>query len=222
MKKISLTLATLALLLTTGAPAVFATGDNPTEKTVAKTPTSLTVDPSRSEVNWKATKVGGEHVGTVKLANGTLQVNGNKLVGGSFAMDMTTIVDTDLTNASMNERLTNHLKSDDFFSVQKHPSSTFTITKAEPIAKAKAGEHNYTITGDLTIKGTTHPITFPATVKVAGNSAEATAKFDVNRIKYDIKYRSGLLGTAADKIIYDDFTIDLKLVAGPQKAVAGK
>lgn len=160
-------------------------------------------------------------MGNVKLANGTLNVEGNKLVGGTFVMDMSTLVDTDITNAGMNEKLTGHLKSDDFFSVEKHPTSTFKITKAEPMAKAKAGEPNYTITGDLTIKGITHPITFPASVKIAGNTAEAKAKFDVNRIKYDIKFRSGLIGTAADKIIYDDFTIDLNIVAGAQKIVSG-
>jgi polyisoprenoid-binding protein YceI len=221
MKTVNVALGALALSLLFNNPAAVATG-NPATEAVKKNPTALPVDPAKSEVHWKAAKVGGEHSGTVKLANGTLQVEGNKLVGGTFVMDMTTIVDTDITVAAMNEKLTNHLKSDDFFSVEKNPTSTFTITKAEPVAKAKAGEPNYNITGDLTIKGTTHPITFPATVKIAGNQAEASARFDVNRIKYDIKYRSGLIGTAADKIIYDDFTIDLKLVAGNPKTVAGK
>ena len=129
-------------------------------------------------------------------------------------MDMTSITDTDITNETFNKKLTDHLKSEDFFSVEKHPNSTFKITKAAPIANAKAGEANYTITGDLTIKGITNSVTFPAVVKVTGNSAEATAKFDVDRTKYDIKYRAAIIGTAADKIIEDTFTIDLKVVAG--------
>lgn len=212
-------LAALALVLSLNQVVVMA-GGNPGKKEVTKAPASFPVDPAKSEVNWHATKVGGEHKGILKLAKGTLLVDGNKLKGGDFEMNMATIVDTD--KDTPNTKLTNHLRSEDFFSVEKHPSSTFRITKAEPIAKAKAGEPNYTITGDLTIKGVTHPNTFPATVKIAGNGAEATAKVTVNRIKYDIQYRSSFLGTAADKIIYDDFTIDLKIVAGMPKAVADK
>jgi polyisoprenoid-binding protein YceI len=127
---------------------------------------------------------------------------------------MTSITDVDITNEGMNQKLTGHLKSDDFFSVEKNPTSTFTITKVTPIAKAKAGGPNFTITGNLTIKGITNPITFPAMVKANGASAEALAKIDIDRTKWDIKYRSGLLGTAADKIIDDTFTLDVKLVAG--------
>jgi polyisoprenoid-binding protein YceI len=129
-------------------------------------------------------------------------------------MDMASITVTDVTNETMNAKLVGHLKSDDFFSSEKHQTSTFAITKAAPIAGAKAGQPNYTITGDLTIKGITHAITFPATVAITGNGAEATATFAVDRTKWDIKYRAAIIGTAADKIIDDTFTIDLKIVAG--------
>jgi polyisoprenoid-binding protein YceI len=188
-------------------------GNDPGKKSTLKA-TTLNVDPAKSQIIWNAKKVGGEHTGNVKLSKGTMTVQGSKLTGGVFVMDMTTIVDTDLTNADFNTKLTTHLKSEDFFSVEKHPTSTFKITKAEPIAKAKAGEANYTITGDLTIKGITHSLSFPATVKINGNMAEATAKFDIDRTKWDIKYRAAIIGTAADKIIDDNFTIDLKVVAG--------
>ena len=181
---------------------------------------NLVVDPAKSVITWNAKKVGGEHTGNVKLAKGTLEVKSNKLTGGTFTMDMTTITDTDITNEGMNAKLTGHLKSEDFFSVEKNPTSTFTITKVEPIAKAKAGEANYKITGDLTIKGTTNAVTFPATVTLTGNSAQATAKIEIDRTKYDIKYRAAIIGTAADKIIDDVFTIDLKLVAGKSETAS--
>lgn len=190
-----------------------AAGNNPGKNTAPKA-TTLTVDPAKSLLTWSAKKVGGEHSGNVKLSKGTMTVQGSKLTGGSFIMDMTSITDTNITNESFNAKLTNHLKSEDFFSVEKHPTSTFKITKAEPIAKAKAGAANHTITGELTIKGITHPVTFPAIVKINGNMAEATAKFDIDRTKWDIKYRTAIIGTAADKIIDDNFTIDLKIVAG--------
>ncbi|WP_242929160.1 YceI family protein [Pontibacter vulgaris] len=205
-------LALAALLNTTSLSA--ATNPATIVSSTVSASNSLRVNTESSTMTWTAKKVGGEHTGTIKLADGALEVKGNKLTGGNFTIDMTTIVDTDITRPESNKRLTDHLKSDDFFSVEKHPTSTFRITKVVPKAKAKAGEANYTITGNLTIKGITNSITFPATVKIAGKTAEATALIEVDRTKYDIKYRSGLVGTAADKIIYDTFTIDLKLMAG--------
>jgi polyisoprenoid-binding protein YceI len=212
MKISKLLAGALAIALLTNTPAVNALND-PGKTNVAKA-SALTVDPAKSTMTWQAKKVGGEHMGNVKISKGVINIDADKLVGGNFVMDMTSITDTDITNETFNKKLVDHLKSEDFFSVEKHPNSTFKITKVAPIANAKAGEANYTITGDLTIKGITNPVTFPATVKVSGNNAEATAKFDIDRTKWDIKYRAAIIGTAADKIIEDTFTIDLKVVAG--------
>lgn len=213
MKIKQIAAALVAAVLLVGNPLMATSTPNGIEKKAKKVAT-YAVDTDQSTLVWNAKKVGGEHTGTVKLAKGELMIDGSKLVGGNFVADMTTIKDTDITNEGMNGRLTGHLKSEDFFSTEKNPSSTFKITKVAPIAGAATGAPNYTITGDLTIKGITKPVTFPATVKVSGNSAEATAKVEINRIDYDIKYRAAIIGTAADKIIDDKFTFDLKLVAG--------
>ena len=215
MKNYPVLFSALALAAMLQSSSVAATDKPATGSvTAAAAVTSLPVNTAASTMTWNAKKFGGEHTGTVQLANGTLDVNGRKLVGGSFEIDMTSITDTDITNPEFNKKLTDHLKSDDFFSVDKNPVSTFRITKVTPVAKPKAGAPNYTITGDLTIKGITNAITFPATVKIDGKSAEADAKVELDRTKWDIKYRSGMLGTAADKVIDDTFTIDLKLKAG--------
>lgn len=175
---------------------------------------SYSVDASQSSIRWKAKKVGGEHIGIVKVANGQLNVDGAKIMGGTFVADMKSMRDVDKGESNpFNERLVNHLKSDDFFSVEKHPTSTFKITSAKSIKGAKAGEPNYTIGGDLMIKGTTRPQTFPAVVTISGDAVQATASFMVNRLDYDIKYRAAIIGTAADKIIDDTFLLDLKIVA---------
>jgi polyisoprenoid-binding protein YceI len=217
MKTLKMTISALSLAFLLGSTSVSA-HPNPVKKSDQKAvATTLEADPAATTINWTAKKFGGQHNGTVKLSKGALTVNGKKLTGGNFEMDMTTITDLDITNPEFNQKLTGHLKSEDFFSVEKHPTSSFKITRATPIANAKANEPNYTITGNLTIKGITNPVTFPAVVKLDTNSAEATAKIEIDRIKYDIKYRSSLLGTAADKIIDDTFTIDLKLVAGKEK-----
>lgn len=215
MKKYSVHFSTLAmatLLFSSNEAAADIPSKNAVTAEVAAT--TLPVNTASSTMTWNAKKFGGEHSGNVKLANGSLEVSGRKLVGGTFVIDMTSITDTDITNENFNKKLTDHLKSEDFFSVEKHPNATFKITKVTPISKPKAGEPNYSITGDLTIKGITNPVTFPATVAINGKSAEATAKIELDRTKWDIKYRSGLMGTAADKVIEDNFTIDLKLVAG--------
>jgi polyisoprenoid-binding protein YceI len=218
MKTFRILLSVWALAFLFNHTSLLASGD-PGEKTALKT-SILNVDPTKSTLTWNAKKVGGEHTGTVKLSKGTLEVKSNKLTGGTFTIDMTSITDTDITNEGMNAKLTGHLKSEDFFSVEKNPTSTFTITKAEPIAKAKAGEANYKITGNLTIKGISNPVTFPATVNLTENSAQASAKIEIDRTKYDIKYRAAIIGTAADKIIDDVFTLDLKLVAGKSETAS--
>jgi polyisoprenoid-binding protein YceI len=218
MKNLRILASVLVLTFFFHHTSLLAAGD-PAKKAAAKA-ASLTVDPAKSVLTWTAKKVGGEHTGSVKVAQGNLVVKSNKLAGGTFTIDMTSITDTDITNEGMNAKLTGHLKSEDFFSVEKNPTSTFKITKAAPIANAKAGEANYKITGNLTIKGITNAITFPATVTLTGNSAQATAKIDVDRTKYDIKYRAAIIGTAADKIIDDNFTIDLKLVAGKSETAS--
>jgi polyisoprenoid-binding protein YceI len=214
MKKYPVLLGALslaALLSFSFTPATKNAADKSAVTAVAAA--NLKVNTQASTMKWNAKKVGGEHYGTINLADGALQLSGNKLTGGNFTIDMRSIVVQDITRAESNKKLTDHLKSDDFFSVENHPKATFTITKVGRLTKAKAGEPNYNVTGNLTIKGITNQITFPATVKVTGKSAEATALIEVDRTKYDIKYRSGMMGTAADKIIYDTFTIDLKLVA---------
>jgi len=212
MKTIQMVMSMLALAVVFNSTTAVADG-KPGKKAGAKAAIALKVDPAKSTFNWTGKKVSGEHTGTIKIAKGDLAVENNKLVGGNFDVDMNSIVCTDLTDASYNAKFIGHMKSEDFFNIEKYPVSTFKITKVEPIAGAKAGTPNYTITGDLTIKGITKPVTFPATVKVMGNKADAVAKFEVDRTQWDIKYGTGLVGTAADKVIYDNFVVDLKLVA---------
>jgi polyisoprenoid-binding protein YceI len=162
-----------------------------------------TVDIERSSIDWSAKKVVGGHVGGVKISNGTLIYNEKGLKGGSFVMDLANLT-------SDNERLTTHLKNDDFFSVDKHPSSKFEITKVAP-----AGTDRVNITGNLTIKGITHPITFPASVKQQKGVIVAVASgVKVDRTKYDIKYRSkSFFGDIGDKAIDDEFVLNINLSA---------
>ena len=181
----------------------------PDDKKAKETPYSVNVQ--QSKLVWNAKKVTGEHTGKIALKEGTVTMDGAKLTGGKFVADLTSITNTDLTDKEYNGKLIGHLKSEDFFSVEKHPTATFVVTKA--VAKT-AGV--YDVTGNLTIKGITKPVTFPVTVKPAATGADITGKIVVDRSKYDIKYNSKSFFDAAalgDKMINDDFTIDVKLVA---------
>lgn len=167
------------------------------------------LDKSNSKVKWNGKKVTGEHYGTIDLKSGNLEVVDNKIKSGTFQMDMTTIVNEDISNESMNDRLVGHLKSDDFFSVDKHPVSTLVLKEV----KHKSG-NTHSFTGDLTIKGITHPVSFDAEVKLTGNKLEANGKIEVDRTLYDIKFRSGkFFSDLGDNLIYDTFTLDFNIVA---------
>jgi polyisoprenoid-binding protein YceI len=174
------------------------------------------LDKSNSKVKWNGKKVTGEHYGTIELKSGTLEVEDNKIKSGSFQMDMTTIVNEDISNESMNKKLVGHLKSDDFFSVDNHPVATLALKEA----KHKSG-NTHSFTGDLTIKGITHPVVFDAEVKFSGNKLEAGGKMEVDRTLYDIRYGSGkFFAGLGDNLIYDTFTLDFDIVATAETGTA--
>ena len=167
------------------------------------------LDKSNSTVKWNGKKVTGEHYGTIDLKSGNLEVADNKIKSGTFQMDMTTITNEDLSNESTNKKLVGHLKSDDFFSVDKHPVSTLVIKEV----KHKSGK-THSFTGDLIIKGITHPVNFDTEVVIDGDNLRAKGKMDVDRTLYDIKFRSGkFFSDLGDNMIYDTFTLDFDVVA---------
>ncbi|MCG8321380.1 MAG: YceI family protein [Cytophagales bacterium] len=164
-----------------------------------------------SKITWLGRKVTSSHNGTVELASGSLEFDGNGLTGGTFELDMTTIKNIDLTDKKKNAKLVGHLKSDDFFSVKSHPKATFKITS---VSRKKKGDNNYKIAGDLTIKGITHPLSFPAKIEGNGNTVNALAKMTFDRAKYNVKFQSGsFFENLGDKAIYDDIEMEVSLVA---------
>lgn len=174
------------------------------------------LDKSNSKVKWVGKKVAGEHYGTIDLASGNLEVEDNKVKSGTFRMDMTTIVNEDISNESMNKKLVGHLKSDDFFSVDKHPVAILVLKEI----KHKNG-NTYSFTGDLTIKEITRPVTFDAEMKFSGNKLEASGKMEVDRTLYDIRYGSGkFFSGLGDNLIYDTFTLDFNVVANASTGTA--
>lgn len=165
-------------------------------------------DTQKSSIEWVAGKVAGEHRGFVKISNGSLVVDENNLKSGAFTIDMKSMSVADLKGSSA-QNLLGHLRGEDFFAIEKYPASTFVITKVSQSSPDKAN-----ITGNLTIKGITNPISFPANLKKQKNGITAMAKdVKVDRTKYDIRYRSkSFFGDIGDKAIDDEFSLTINLV----------
>lgn len=152
----------------------------------------------KSTVTWKGYKVTGSHYGSVSLKSGNLVFTEGKLTGGEFVMDMSTIVTDDLTG-EYKGKLEGHLKSDDFFGVEKFPTASLVFTKVK-----STGKNSYEVSGDLTVKGKTEPIKFD--LSIYGNKATANLKID--RTKFDIRYGStSFFDDLQDKAIYDEFDL---------------
>lgn len=189
-----------ALLLIAGS--ITAQAGNPENGTPYK------VKADQSNIAWTGHKVTGQHNGTIAIKDGSLNINDGILSGGSFTIDMTTISDLDQQGEGKT-KLEGHLKSDDFFGVATYPTATLKITKA-----TAKGNGQYNITADLTIKGITNPVTFDASLKTESNQLTATADIKVDRTLYNIRYGSGkFFDNLGDKAIYDEFDLNVKLVA---------
>lgn len=163
-----------------------------------------------SDVHWWGYKVAkseaSSHDGTVKVKSGNMVMKGNQLVGGSFVLDMNSITSTDLTGEYQG-KLNGHLKNGDFFEVEKYPTAAFKITS---VKKGSDKIYNYTVTGDLTVKGKTNSISFPAKIAYSkGVVSLVSDKFSFDRQKFDVAYKS----TMQDVFVKDDIDMIVKVTA---------
>ena len=156
------------------------------------------VKTSSSTVVWKGYKVTGSHTGSIALTSGSLEFDGEKLTGGAFVMNMSSITSTDM-EGEYKGKLEGHLKSDDFFGVATHPTANLVFKKVK-----STGKNSYKVTADLTIKGITNSVQFD--LSVYGNKATASLKID--RTKFDVRYGStSFFDGLKDKAIYDEFDL---------------
>ena len=197
-------------------------------KDVSKTETGekWDLDISASKIEWIGTKVSGYHTGEVPLKSGEIFINNGDVTGGKFVMDLAnlTVSGPKGSDTAGNNKLLGHLKSADFFDVSKHPEGTFELTNVQPykgdaikdtndvrqqeINEYKVTDPTHMISGNLTLKGMTKNIEFPARITVSGNTAEAIAKFNINRKNWDIVYPG-----KPDDLIRDDIHLGIAIKA---------
>ena len=200
MKKIILSLVVVASVLT-------ACKENKKEKVEVKEAVKVeaaiskvnNVDAVASVLNWKGTKPGGAHDGTVALQSGVLLIENGALKGGEFVIDMNSITNVDMKGSDGAGKIEGHLKNADFFDVAVYPTTKFVITKVEEV------DGKLAVTGNLQIKDVTKSITIPATISTEnGVTVFKSDTFNVDRADFNIKYKSkSLFKELKDKFVDD-------------------
>ncbi len=197
-------ITTILLALLTFVTFSFATNGEDGKKL------SYNINLEKSTVEWEGSKVTGSHNGLIQLKEGKLEFDGDLLIGGNFVMDMNSITCSDL-EGKWSDKIVDHLKSDDFFGVEKHPTASLEITKVV----AHGAQGNYKITGNITIKETTKEIHFNTTIKEEGADKRAFAEITLDRTDFGIRYGSGsFFDNLGDKTIHDEFGLKIKLAFG--------
>ena len=162
-----------------------------------------TINPDQSIIVWTGREVTtSKHFGNIYFASGQFEVKSGLISSGEFVVDMTTIDNQDLPE-ERRPRLEAHLKSDDFFSVESHPTALLSILSSESVAEGK-----WLVSGELKIKTFTHPVEFE--MLNSNDGWKANLVFD--RSKYEVKFRSGtFFENLGDKLIYDDIELAINL-----------
>jgi len=170
------------------------------------------VDTLNSKIEWKGYKIfkseNTSHFGTIKFESGDVTVKEGKLESGKFVADMNSLTSVDLKDkADQLEKLNGHLKSNDFFEVEKFPTASYEITKVTASAE---GDYNTLLDGNLTIKGITKPVQFKANVSVKnGEVSIASEPKDIKREEFGVKFQA----PAENGVIKDEVTLQLNIKA---------
>ena len=173
--------------------------------------TQLEIDQDKSFIKWKGTKSNGSyHDGLIEVNNSILNIDSNNiLIDGEIIIDMNSIICTDIKDEEGNQNLVEHLKTDDFFSTTNFPTALLKINKVTAIK-----DNDYRVNGALTIKNQTHPIEFSANIMVEENMSLASGKIEIDRAKYNIKYKSkSWYPDIGDMFINDIFELYFNLLA---------
>ena len=188
-------------------------GDAQKVEAPATSGAQYTVDVQKSSIKWMGAKPTGTHPGEFALQEGALHVSGNTLQSGRFVIDLESLKAYD-EDGTMNGKLTGHLKSEDFFDVNKYNTATFEITNVEEGTgnnKVMMAGATHMVTGNLKIKDINKGITFPAKINIDEGMITADAEFNLDRTVWGITY--GNDKSLGDKFIRPDVNVNVHLEA---------
>lgn len=178
---------------------------------------TYTVDAGASEFNWSGKKPlidGYTNSGLIGISEGEITVT-EEIASGSFVLDMNTLsVGLTAKKPGSEGALEDHLKGERWFNVAEYPTAQFTITDVQPMTDSDT-TFQYSVTGDLTMKGVTNQISFPATIyQTAEGVVYAEAATEIDRTKWGITAGSGnFFESLGDNVIDDMVAISFKVVA---------
>ena len=164
---------------------------------------AVPITAENSKVEFSGSKVTGEHKGGFKNFTGNIDLVNGKPEESQVSFEIQ--VNSVFTDA---DGLTKHLQTGDFFDAEKFPQASFKSTKIA--ADSAKGAGNYTVTGDLTLRGVTKTVTIPAKITVDADKVGVGSEFVINRKDFGIVYAG-----KADDLIRDDVVIRLNL--NPQR-----
>ena len=165
---------------------------------------SLNANKTESLIRWYGEELTGKtHFGNLSFKEGQIELQDGLIIGGNFVVNMISLSVEDLSGGAK-ARLEGHLRSDDFFSVDKYPEATLKITQ-----KAKFEGDVQKLYGELTIKGIKHAVDFSI---ILVDKKTATANLTFDRSKYNVRFRSGsFFENLGDKLILDDIRMEVSL-----------
>lgn len=204
---------------------------------VSSAATEYTINTEASNVSWIGSKPVGKHTGFIPVTAGNIKVEEGSIVGGTVTIDVMGIYSQDLSeDSTMHAKLIGHLKSPDFFAAEEFPTAEFVVTSVEEYSTdeviedkeeiefeykpASASEHivespTHKITGNLTMRGTTLSVSFPANVSMTDGTISAKAKFNIDRTRWGLKYgeEASISEKAKDKFIYNTVNVGFDITA---------
>ncbi len=173
------------------------------------------VDIHESIIRWTGRNLFNFHHGTLKLSRGYFVIEGDTLTQSSFTIDMSSIACEDIRDQAMNQMLLNHLMDSDFFATEQFPEAIFMAMSVTAIPQENPGIPNYRVLGDLSMRGVTQPVGFPALIALNDEGdLIAQAQIEIDRTHWGVNYGSGRLFSWLDKhVVNDHVALHFKIVA---------
>jgi polyisoprenoid-binding protein YceI len=174
---------------------------------------SLKVLPKESYIEWEGTNIFNKHTGTTDIASGAFTQDNKNVLMGEITVDMKTVTNKDMSDKASREHLVSHLKSPDFFEVQKYPTAKMQILSVKKISDFKSSL-NYQVTSLVTIKSKTLLFTFKAHGHITDGKLVTQGNFILDRSKWDVQYGSSRFFEALGKhLVHDEIRFRFRVVA---------
>jgi len=149
------------------------------------------IDIENSRLEWIGRNLNNRHIGQLSLLEGELVIAAGAPSSGRIVVNMHSLVNLDLQDAGYRDMLISHLKSDDFFAVDRYPTASLVLTGWESDTNLFREAPSGIATGELTLKGISRPVRFPAiAAPQADGSIKIHAAFDIDRTLWGVLYGS--------------------------------